>query len=202
VQAYRGGVVALEGKTLRLADDHTFSYTFWSDDLSSRHYGAGTYQLVGRRLRLAFAALLPVAASAQVQALAAAPDTLLLTFMVRGRSAAGTEGALPYAIVTAYDKVNKLLAGASSSVQGRAELRLPRHTPPQRLRVESLGFTTWNQECAAASAAYQVVLPPDEGTPYTAGTIKEFRVRRAGGLRLLLRQGRAQLAFERQPTGQ
>lgn len=202
VQAHRSGVIALEGRTLCLADDHTFAYVFWSDDLSSSRYGAGTYQLAGRRLRLIFAASLPVAASAQVQALATAPDNLVLAFEVRGRSAAGRAVALPYAVVTAYDKANKLLTGASTDAQGRAKLRLPRGAQPQLLRAEGLGFVTWNQACAIGSATYQVVLPPNEGRSYAPGTTKEFRVRRASSQRLLLRQGAAQLAFERQPTGQ
>ena len=201
VQAHRGGAIALEGRTLCLAENHTFTYTFWSDDLSSSRYGAGTYQLVGRRLRLIFAASLPAAASAQVQALATAPDSLVLAFEVRGRSAAGRVVALPYVVVTAYDKANKLIAAASTDAQGRAKFRLLRGTPPQLLRAECLGFTTWNQACATGSAAYQVVLPPDEGRPYATGATKEFRVRRASSQRLLLRQGAAQLAFERQPTG-
>ena len=202
LQVHRGRVIALEGRTLSLADNLSFAYAFWSDDLSSSRYGVGTYQLVGRRLRLTFAASPPVAASAQVQALAIAPDGLELTFEVRGRSAARRVVALSYAVVTAYGKANNLLAGASTDAQGRAKLRLPRGTQPQLLRAECLGFITWNQACAVGSAAYQVVLPPNEGRPYAPGTTKEFRVRRASSKRLLLRQEAAQLAFERQRTGQ
>jgi hypothetical protein len=33
------GVIMWTGRTLRLADDHTFAYSYWSDDVASGRYG-------------------------------------------------------------------------------------------------------------------------------------------------------------------
>lgn len=202
VQARQQGAIGLEGKTLQLADDHIFIYTSWTDNLSGNRYGTGTYQVAGRQLHLRFAAPLPIAASAQMQALAAKADTLVLAFVVRGRLAVGPVVTIPFAVVTAYDKAGKLVAEATTDVQGRAQLRLPLGAQPQQLRAQSLGFVSWNQRCGAESTAYQVELPADRGTPYVAGTVKEFRVRRMVGRRLLLSEGKAQVALERQSTSQ
>jgi hypothetical protein len=201
VQVHKPGSIALEGKILCLADDYTFAYNSWSDNLSSNRYGIGTYQVVGQQLRLSFGVSTPAIASAQMQALVARDDTLVLAFVVRGSSAAGPPVAIPWAVITAYDRADKVVAVASTDVQGLAQLRLPRSAQPQRLRAESLGFISWNQDCATGSTAYQVVLPSNQGTPYAAGTVKEFRVRRVVGRRLLLSQGTTQIAFKRQPAG-
>ena len=196
------GVILLAGKELRLSDDHTFVYSYWSDDLSSGRYGTGTYQLLGNRLRLEFVGQPPVVVNVLAQSLVPRPDSLILAFAVSGGAAIGTAEVttLPGASIIAYGEAGQPVAAISSDAKGRAVLRLPRTARAQRLLVQCLGYKPWRQECPASSTAYQLELPPDAGTPYAAGTRKEFRVLRQTAAALVLKQGPVQTTFQRQPA--
>jgi|GEM_PF-2198159 len=198
------GVILLEGQTLRLASDHTFAYQHWSDDASSSRYGTGTYQLAGNKLQLRFGSPPPVVVEMQARPLAAAPDSLVLAFAVVSRPAPGTTKAqvLPGAVILAYDAAGQVVAGASSDAAGRAVLRPTRQA--RQLRVQSLGFVGWQQACPASSTAYELALPANEGTPYAAGTVKEFRLRRGPqpAQTVVLGQGHRQTVFQRPPAAQ
>lgn len=195
------GVILLEGQTLRLASDHTFAYQHWSDDMSSSRYGTGTYHLAGRTLRLRFGAPLAAAVGVQTQPLAAAPDSLVLAFALMGQTATASQ-PLPGATILAYGAAGQVVAGATSDAAGRVVLRLPPGT--QQVRVQSLGFLAWQQACPVRSTAYQLELPANLGTPYAAGTVKEFRLERGepSATTLVVRQGGRQTIFQRPLAGQ
>jgi len=195
------GVVMWEGKELRLADDHTFWYSYWSDDISSGRYGTGTYRMVGKKLTLGFTAQPAGIPEAITRPLVAGADSLVLTFTVAGRGAYGSAPAtaLPGATVIAYGAANQALAATSTDAQGRAVLRLPRAARAQLLLVQSIGFVEWRQACPVGSTAYQLALPANAGTPYAAGTRQEFRVRRHTDTTLVLGQGLRITKLRRQP---
>jgi len=198
------GVILLEGQTLRLASDHTFVYEHWSDDVSSSRYGMGTYRLAGHKLQLRFVAPPLAVVEVQAQPIAAPADSLVLAFAVVGRPTLGTAQTqvLPGATILAYDATGQVVAGASSDAAGRAVLH-PTHRA-RRLRVQSLGFVAWQQACPASSTAYRLELPADAGTPYAAGTVKEFRLKRSPqpAQTVVMSQGRRQTVFQRLASGQ
>lgn len=192
------GVVMWTGRTLRLADDHTFAYSYWSDDVVSGRYGQGTYQLRGHKLQLQFEAATPVAATAIARPLASSPDSLVLKFLVLARLPSSGAKAVPlaYATITAHTEAGKVVE-VSSDTAGHATLRAPRGT--RWLSVQSLGFSPWRQECPPRGTAYRLELPANQGTPYAAGTSMVFNlVRHYPANSLVMRQGAAQTLFELQ----
>ena len=195
------GVVMWEGKELRLAGDHTFWYSYWSDDISSGRYGTGTYRILGNKLKLSFTAQPTSIPTVVARPLVSGSDSLVLAFTVVGSETYGSAltTALPGATVIAYGTAGQPLAAASTDAQGRAVLRLPRAARAQQLLVQSIGFVEWRQECPTRSTAYQLALPANAGTPYAAGTRKEFRVLRHTDTTLVLGQGPRVTTLRRQP---
>ncbi len=167
--------------------------------MSSGRYGQGVYHLRGNKLYLQFEAVPPVAAIVAARPLATPPDSLRLEFLVLARSLAGGAGSapLPYATITAHVEQGEIVASVMSDTAGYAVLRVPRGT--RWLSVQSLGVSTWRQECPAGSTAYRLELPVNQGTPYAAGTNKVFRlVRHQSPETLVVRQGAARVVFERE----
>ncbi len=194
------GVIMLEGKELYLADDHTFSYSYWSDDINSGRYGTGTYRIAGKQLQLSFVAQPTRAATVAARPLVSGADSLVLAFTVAGRGtpADTLATALPGATVVAYGAAGQTLAAASTDAQGRAVLRLPRAARAQQLLVQHIGFVEWRQECPVRSTVYQLALPAHAGTPYAADTHQKFRVLRHTTTTLVLGQGPRVTTLRRQ----
>ena len=192
------GVVMWTGRTLRLADDHTFTYRYWSDNLANGRYGQGTYQLRGHKLHLQFEAALPMAATATSWPLVPPPDSLILKFLVLARPPGSGAKAVPlaYATIAVHTESGKVVE-VSSDTAGHAALRVPRNA--RWLNVQSLGFSPWRQECPPSSTAYRVELPASQGTPYAAGTSIVFSlVRHQPATTLVMRQGMAQALLKLQ----
>lgn len=188
---------------MRLTDNHTFAYRYWSDDVASRRYGQGTYQLRSHKLHLQFEAALPVAATAVARPLATSPDSLVLEFLVLARPSSSVAEAEPlaYATIAATTELGKVVVIAMSDTAGRAVLRLPRNA--RWLNIQSLGFSPWRQECPPSSTAYRVELPINKGAPYAAGTSMIFNLVRLHPTNtLVMRQGAAQALFNLQLSAQ
>jgi hypothetical protein len=185
------GVIAFTGRTLHLNPDHTFFYTYWSDDLASSKYGTGTYQLAHQKLRLVFGNTAQPVAQVQAFPLAARPDSLVLTFLVQ--SLEDSVVAVPLAEATIVARAASTPAvgvGVTTDAMGRATLRLARAALPSMLAISHVGFSTWQQACPASDAFYVIKLTLDRGTPYEVGTVKELRVRRHRGQQVVLAQGK------------
>jgi hypothetical protein len=183
------GVIAFTGRTLHLNPNHTFFYTYRSDDLASSKYGTGTYQLAYQKLRLVFGNTAQPVAQVQAFPLAARPDSLVLTFLVQ--SLEDSVIAVPLAEATIVARAASTPAvGVTTDAMGRATLRLARAALPSMLAISHVGFSTWQQACPASDAVYVIKLTLNRGTPYEVGTVKELRVRRHRGQQVVLAQGK------------
>jgi hypothetical protein len=185
------GVILWESIELQINPNNTFVYVHSSDDIASGKYGEGTYKFTDKKLRLTFANLVPATPQMQSHPLIAHPDSVTFTFLVKSGNSRNPElgAALPEATIIALDVVGRVITGTSSDKAGFGTLRLARASHPQKLIISSVGLLTWEQACPASSTAYQVQLPENLGTPYAAGTVKEFRVLRQAGGQLVLKQG-------------
>jgi hypothetical protein len=183
------GVIAFTGRTLHLNPNHTFFYTYRSDDLASSKYGTGTYQLAHQKLRLVFGNTAQPVAQVQAFPLATRPDSLVLAFLVQ--SLEDSVVAVPLAEATIVARAASTPAvGVTTDAMGRATLRLARAALPSMLAISHVGFSTWQQACPASDAVYVIKLTLDRGTPYEVGTVKELRVRRHRGQQVVLAQGK------------
>lgn len=187
------GVLLFDSKELRLLPGQRFEYFVDSDDISSGKHGAGTYELRGRRLRLAFDGQ-PLGPASQVQARpgpATHPNSLTLTFRAWGK--AGRDAApqpLQGATILVRDtNVRTMIQGTSVDAAGRATLRLARTQRPQEILISSVGWQMLRQPWPAQNTAYEVYLQAECGDLYAAGTVKEFWVLRQTANRLVLRRG-------------
>lgn len=185
------GVILWDSIELQLNPDSTFIYVHSSDDVISGKYGKGKYRFTNKKLQLTFANLLAATPQTQSHPLIAHADSLLFTFSVKSSSDRNPELgiALPGATIIARDTTGRVIAGISSNEAGVATLRLTRAAQPRKLFISFIGFVDWEQACPTSSTAYQVQLPENYGTPYAAGTVKEFRVLRQADGQLVLKRG-------------
>lgn len=193
-------IILFESKELQLNPDQTFTYVQYNDDLSSAKHGTGKYELTNSKLRLTFTAQPPTVpeVQAQVYPLAVHPDSLILTFWVKSQQNARV-CALSGATIIVQSAPGQASRGTATDIAGRATLRLARVAQPQNVVISNIGFISC-QLTALSSAAYEVELPLNLGTPYGAGMVKEFQLLRQTDRQLVLRQGKKRITLLRQPT--
>lgn len=202
-EAARPGTILLAGQAVDLRADKTFTYQRWSDDLGSERYGAGTYQLTGKKLRLRFEAAPLAVARSQAEPLAPRSDSLVFAFTISGppSSSAAALAPLPAAVVTGRAMNGRVLAAVASDSAGRAVLTFAHAARPALLQVEHLGLVPWRQACPSVSTMHRVQLPAELGTPYAPGKVKEFWVRAHSGWHLVSGPGQRQRVLIMQAAG-
>lgn len=192
-------VILFSGRELRLNPDQTFTYAYWSDDISSSRYGTGMYQFTHKKLRLVFENTVLPKIETQFIPLTVRPDSIVLTFLVQSLENPST--ALPLVGATIVPRTTSPpIVGVTTDGTGHATLRLAQSGHSAILAVSSTGFLTWQQACPAGNTDYKLQLPADLGTPYEAGVVKEFWVRHHSEKQLVLAQGKQIITLVAQPA--
>ncbi|NVO83654.1 carboxypeptidase-like regulatory domain-containing protein [Hymenobacter terrestris] len=187
-------------KQLVLYPDQQFDYYQHEDAMEMGKQGAGTYRQRGQWLQLRFEGQQSAARSRGRQRLLGdGPDSLVLTFHIRGGFGADSLQPVEGATVLLRDAAGKVLSGVSADSRGRATLPFTTPSRGQLVEVTAIGFDVWQQAWPAQPSAFVVRLVPRLGRSVPAGTSWGFRQLPALPDQLRLRWGADTVRFLRRP---
>lgn len=192
------GVMMWTSKQLRILPGNTFKYVYSTDD-ESGWYGAGTYQLIGRKLRLTFDGKPLVPAScAEPRALPAHSDSLQLQVEVYlvGKD---TVEVASYVSLLVQNAAHQIKAAVGTNASGRAAVSIAPAWGASTFSLRRLGYQALEQPMPQASTAYKVYLQPFLGALYDAGTVMKLEVLEETPQQLVLRWGLHKTAFIYRP---
>jgi hypothetical protein len=193
------GVMMWTYLSLRILPDQTFEYVYNTDDEGGK-YGAGTYQLRGRKLKLAFNGRpLVQASSAQLTPLPTHTDSLLFTFDVYQADSGNVLVPAAGVTVLVRDNGGRVITGAGTAADGRATLHTPKASVPRLLTVNCIGYQPLREPLPPTSTAYKVYLQPSLGQLYAAGSVLRCKVLRQSSQQLVLRWGNQKVTMVKVP---
>lgn len=193
-------VMLFSSKQLVLYPNHRFDYYQHSDMIGMGKQGTGTYRQRGQWLQLRFDGRQSAARTwGRQRLLGAGPDSLVLTFLIRGGFGADSLHSVEGATVLLRDAAGKVLNGTSADSKGRATLPFTTTPRPQLVEVAAIGSDVWQQAWPEQPSAFVVRMVPRLGRGVPAGTSWGFRQLPGPPDQLRLRWGADTVRFLRRP---